>query len=596
MQTKTLFSLENSPIPLLIIEEKGKIITSSKVINTFFEYRSDVQINSIHDLLGDLSLNFKNKIKNKEQFSEVYEVISKDGSLRWIKLSLFPIVTDKNLFQICFHDISREKLKYDLDQKAKKIAKIGSWSVNLIENSLYWSEETKAIHEVPNNFIPDLETGINFYKEGKSRDLIIEAVSECIESGQGYDLELVIITAKGNEKWVRAIGNAERFNGKTIGFSGVFQDIDDAKRQRGEYDELNDRLRAAVDSANVGVWDFNIIENTLFWDERMYDLYGVNKADFEGVYDAWERTIHPDDKEKAAFEVEQAIKGKMELDTEFRIIKQDGTIAYIHAEAKVFHNKKGEPYRLIGANTDVTRIKRRDDRLRKLLNVTEKQNQRLLDFTNIVSHNLRSNSSNISMLSGMLNSNLPADRQKKFIEMIQTSSERLDETIVQLNEIVKIQATDSREINQINVKQIFNKVLESINGLVLESSARIHLKVDDNLKVNAVKPYLTSVFMNLLTNSIKYRKPNKQLKIEIKAKALPNQTVISFIDNGIGIDLNKNGSKIFGMYKTFHNNKDAKGIGLFITKNHMEAMDGKIQVESKLNEGSIFHLYFSNDI
>ena len=182
------------------------------------------------------------------------------------------------------------------------------------------------------------------------------------------------------------------------------------------------------------------------------------------------------------------------------------------------------------------------------------------------------------------------------IEMVQTSAERLDETIVQLNEIVKIQATDSREINEINVKQIFNKVLESINGLVLESSAKITLKVDDSLKVNAVKPYLTSVFMNLLTNSIKYRKPNKKLKIEIKAKVLPNQTVISFIDNGIGIDLNKNGSKVFGMYKTFHNNKDAKGIGLFITKNHMEAMDGKIQVESKLNEGSIFHLYFSNDL
>lgn len=596
MQTKTLFSLENSPIPLLIIEGNGKIIASSKAINSFFEYQSNFQIKSLKDLLGNLSSSFNQKIKKRAQFSEVYEIISKKGSLRSLKLSVFPLPDKVDLFQISFNDISNEKLEYDLTQKAKKIAKIGSWNVDLINNTIFWSKETKRIHEVSSDFVPDLEQGINFYKEGKSRDLIIEAVSECIETGKHFDLELIIVTAKGNDKWVRAIGNSERLNGKTIGFNGIFQDIDESKRQRVEYDEINDRLRAAVDSANVGVWDFNIIENTLFWDDRMYDLYGVNKDDFDGVYDAWERTIHPDDKEKAAFEVEQAIKGVTELDTEFRIVKQDGSIAYIHAEAKVFHNKKGDPYRLIGANTDVSRIKRRDDRLRKLLNVTEKQNQRLLDFTNIVSHNLRSNSSNISMLTGMLNSNLPANRQKKFIEMVQTSAERLDETIVQLNEIVKIQATDSREINEINVKQIFNKVLESINGLVLESSAKIILKVDDSLKVNAVKPYLTSVFMNLLTNSIKYRKPNKKLKIEIKAKVLPNQTVISFIDNGIGIDLNKNGSKVFGMYKTFHNNKDAKGIGLFITKNHMEAMDGKIQVESKLNEGSIFHLYFSNDL
>ncbi len=582
-------------MPLALIKADGQVVDASKALFFFFECAKDEQIDNIALVVGALSSNFKKNLKKQKQFTETIEVVSRKGNLRWIRAMIYPYSKKEGLFQVSFDDVTTSKIQYDLALQAKKIAKVGSWTVDLVNNKVFWSNETKVIHGLPADFVPDLERGINFYKEGESRERIIGAVSECIESGNPFDLELIIITAKGKEKWVRSIGAAERINGKTISLSGVFQDIDKAKRQRLKYEVLNDRLRAAVNSANVGVWDYNIINNTLFWDDKMYDLYGVKKSDFKGVYDAWERTIHPEDKEYAANEVALAIKGEKEFNTEFRIIKQDGSIAFIHAEAKVFYNKQGKPHRLIGANTDITRVKRKDERLRKLLNVTEKQNQRLLDFTNIVSHNLRSNSSNISMLAGMLNSGLPAIERKKFIEMIQVSSEQLDETIVQLNEIVKIRTNYKVEIQQIPIKLIIDKVIESVNGLVLESDAQIKVEFNNQLKVNGVKPYLTSIFLNLMTNSLKYRDHKRELQIDITAKVLQNQTIISFSDNGLGIDLNRHGQKIFGMYKTFHNNKDAKGVGLFITKNHMEAMNGKIEVESKINEGTTFHLYFMNN-
>ncbi|WP_350286693.1 PAS domain-containing protein [uncultured Croceitalea sp.] len=587
--------LTQSPIPMVIVAGDGQILEYSDGFYRFFECNKKKRGDALHLFLGELSTAFRHNLKQKDDFIETIEVVSVIGKTRWIRVNAYAIKGNGGCFQLSFDDVTQQKIQYELGKQAQQIARVGSWTVNLIKNTVTWSNVTKEIHELPLDYEPDLETGINFYKEGDSRNRIIEVVSECIETGKAFDEELVLITAKGNERWVRSIGEANRVNGKTIGFSGVFQDIDETKRQQLRYEVLNDRMRVAIGSANIGIWDFDIVNNNLIWNKKMYDLYGVREEDFNGVFEAWEATVHPEDKERANEEVQQAIEGEKDFNTEFRILKGDGSTAFIHAEAKVFYNEDGQPCRMIGANTDVSRIKRQDQRLRQLLNVTEKQNQRLLDFTNIVSHNLRSNSSNISMLAGMLNSELTVDQQKQFIEMIQTSSENLDETIVQLNETVKIQATSHGDLDPIPLSTVFSKVLQSVNALVLDASATIETDLAQNLRVLAVKPYLSSVFLNLLTNSLKYRHPSRPLKIKVKAQASSNQTIVTFTDNGIGIDLQKYGTKVFGMYKTFHNNKDAKGIGLFITKNHMEAMNGCIEVESVVDKGSTFRLYFMNN-
>ena len=110
-----------------------------------------------------------------------------------------------------------------------------------------------------------------------------------------------------------------------------------------------------------------------------------------------------------------------------------------------------------------------------------------------------------------------------------------------------------------------------------------------------IKAYLSSIFLNLLTNGLKYRNTKKKLIIKIKAESNKATTTISFQDNGIGINLEKHGAKLFGMYKTFHGNKDAKGVGLFISKNQMDVMNGEIKVDSKEGRGATFSLLFPNN-
>jgi signal transduction histidine kinase len=99
--------------------------------------------------------------------------------------------------------------------------------------------------------------------------------------------------------------------------------------------------------------------------------------------------------------------------------------------------------------------------------------------------------------------------------------------------------------------------------------------------------------MNFFTNVIKYRSPDRPPVIKLRVSSEEHYTVLSIEDNGLGIDLERHRDKLFGMYKTFHENQDARGIGLYIVKNQIEAMNGKITVQSKVGVGTVFKIYFN---
>ena len=588
------FTLRNSPLPLIVLNENLHVLDYSNAVFGFFERPEHQKLGTFNEIFGETPESLISAAKKSGNYVETLPIISKKGRMRWIRTSMYPVKGKEKTFQMFFDDVTEGKEQFELAILAKKIAKIGSWRVNLTNNTVSWSKITRDIHEVADDFEPDLEQGINFYKKGVHRDKIIKAVSECIENGRPFDLELIIVTEKGNEKWVRAIGEAEINNGNTTGFKGVFQDIDELKKEQIRSRTIDDRMRIAVESANIGIWDWDVVKNDLIWDNNMFTLFDVNPHEFNKAYAAWESAIYLDDKERAAYEVELALNDEKDFDTEFRIVKRDGSIAHIQGRAQVVRDEKGKPLRMVGINTDISRMKRKDERLRNLLQLTEKQNQKLVNFAHIVSHNLRSNTTNISMLSGMLLSGVGKEKTNEFLSMIRTSSEKLEETLNQLNEIVKIQATNNNDLVHLEVKPILDDVCESINAIIKESKTKLTIKISNDIKVWGIKSYLTSVFLNLLTNSIKYRNPERTLKILIKAEVLKNQTILMFKDNGLGIDLEKNGKNLFGMYKTFHGHEDSKGIGLFISKNQMEAMNGKIEVKSKVLEGTTFFLYFKH--
>lgn len=247
----------------------------------------------------------------------------------------------------------------------------------------------------------------------------------------------------------------------------------------------------------------------------------------------------------------------------------------------------------VGVGRDVTVRKEKEIELKRLLDLTIDQNNRLLNFSHIVSHNIRSHSSNLTMLADIIENEEDPNEKTNYLSMLKGATEKLEETIRYLNEIVSIQQTSNIEKTKVFLKEEIKKTKNVLNLNIKKSQISIINNIPENLIISVIPAYLDSILLNLLTNAIKYKSTNRKSFLKINCEIEGKYTVISFEDNGLGINLEKYGKKIFGMYKTFHGNNDALGIGLFITKNQIEAMGGKIEIESIENVGSTFKIYLS---
>jgi signal transduction histidine kinase len=230
--------------------------------------------------------------------------------------------------------------------------------------------------------------------------------------------------------------------------------------------------------------------------------------------------------------------------------------------------------------------------LQVLADITENQNKRLLNFTYIVSHNIRSHSSNLTGLVKLIEIADNEEEKDNLFKMLQTSTEKLEETIQNLNEIIAVQNNINSAKAILNLRNELERTFLVVHELILESNVTINNAVDENIELEVISAYLDSILLNLITNAIKYKSPERALVINISAKLDGKYMVLSVQDNGLGLDLVKHKDKLFGMYKTFHSNANSRGMGLFITKNQIETMGGKIDLESEVNVGTIFKIYF----
>jgi len=225
--------------------------------------------------------------------------------------------------------------------------------------------------------------------------------------------------------------------------------------------------------------------------------------------------------------------------------------------------------------------------------ITDEQNTKLKSFTYIVSHNIRSHSSNMAGLVAVLKDADTLEERNQYLQLLETSTKRLDETIRNLNEIISVSELPiAAFLTRRNLRTEVEKTLDILQNSILKHQIEIEVHIPDTLEVQIVPSYLDSILLNLIGNAIKYRSALRPGHIQIRAYTTTNSVVLEVQDNGMGIDLEKHEGKIFGMYKTFHKVADARGFGLFLTKTQIEAMGGQISVESTVEVGSTFRVRF----
>jgi PAS domain S-box-containing protein len=275
---------------------------------------------------------------------------------------------------------------------------------------------------------------------------------------------------------------------------------------------------------------------------------------------------------------------------QFRVRGKNGKYFWREDSACVLYDEEGNYTKYLIISRDISEIKQAKEKAIKLATLSKKLNTKLADFTHIVSHNIRSNTSNITMLIDLIEDTEDASEKKEYFKLLKQSNNKLSETILHLNETIDLQFTSKSQKIKVTIKDEIEKILEVYHDQIKSEEITIKLTISKELTLNTIPSYFESIISNLISNAIKYKSENRNLILNISAVKEKNKTEITIKDNGIGIDLVKNKTKIFGMYKTFHTNSDAIGLGLFMTKNKINVLGGTIKVESKINEGSSFKI------
>ena len=283
-------------------------------------------------------------------------------------------------------------------------------------------------------------------------------------------------------------------------------------------------------------------------------------------------------------------KEQEEFNTEILLQTKNGKRIWINMLVAPIWSNEIEAQKYILIIEDIDAKKTTEEDLHNSFDLVNEQNKRLLNFSYIVSHNLRSHSSNIKSISNLMDEADTEEEKLELMEMLRKVSLSLQDTMTNLNEVVNIQSNIGLQREELNLKVFIDSTLHVLNEQIIQKDATLFVDVDSNATVLYNAAYLESILLNLVSNAIKYASHDRVPIVKIEYNAVMKKLSVS--DNGIGIDLKKHGHNMFGMYKTFHKNADAKGLGLFITKNQIEAMGGKITVESEPHKGTTFTVYF----
>ena len=404
-----------------------------------------------------------------------------------------------------------------------------------------------------------------------------------------YTVDETYIKTKAGKSIPVEIASGKKFQVDNITYLVCFiRDISERKNVENKLNLLS--LAASETTDTIVIADLN---GEAVWANQAYlDLTGLNMEEVIGQKPGY-LSVGPESDLTTTILMQKAIKNKESIKITILNYNKNKEKYWFELNITTVFDSNNDFINFIGVGRNVTSRIEKELELKRLLEITSSQNNKLFNFTHIVSHNIRSHTSNLSMIVDVIENTDNIEDKLSYFDLFKEGTGKLSESIEYLNEIICIQQNTNIEKKRIRLKHEIEKTKMALSLAIKESKIIITDTIPEDLIVTAIPAYLDSILLNLFTNAIKYKSPERTATLAIGFEIVEDCIVIHFKDNGLGLNLEKNGHKLFGMHKTFHGNEDARGIGLFITKNQLEAMDGKIEVESEVGQGSNFKIYLN---
>jgi signal transduction histidine kinase len=592
-----------------IAKKEGRYQDALSLAKMYKLHHDSLMNDKMNDELHFLSLEYIN-LENKKMQAQLHikelEVAN--------QITINKLLTKKNayllsaVFLLCLIIALGFLFYFSLQKIRKKLKKVNRQFIN--ERNLFIEGPVIAFELNPNNnlaldYISENVKSLNINDASENtnsisylsdlvhnKDEFKEKFEAFIENKKNnFHVDFLYLNKQEIRKAKAYFNVSYKSSGELNSVIGFLIDVHKKMNLLEELEKVKSLLNQTNRIGNVGGWRQDFKSGKLFWSDVLYELHGlevgteINEEVILTYFkdsDSRERLI--------SHSKELQLNGK-KFDDEFQFVNKSNELKYVRIIGEPIY-ENDELQAVEGIFMDITKQKKQELELEKTLNLTEDQNNRLENFTQIVSHNLKSHSDNYQLALNQLNIEKEHEKIQQLLIALEENTFRFQDSLEHLNEIVKIQNNTNLTLHPIRLKEGIQKVINHDINDELKQEVNLNFNFDEEATIMYVPAYFDSVIFNLISNALKYKHPQRKAEINIDFSENNDFWILEISDNGQGIDLEKYGAKLFGMYKTFHNHKEAKGLGLFLTKNQIESLGGKIEVNSQTEVGTTFTVFF----
>ncbi|NWG86436.1 MAG: PAS domain-containing protein [Hydrogenophilaceae bacterium] len=592
-----------------ITDHHGKIIYANDKFCEISGYRHDELIGKNHRLL-------KSGLHPQALYDEMWATIvqgktwrgvlanrRQDGSIYWVASTIVPLMGEDGLpyrYVSIRTDITErmaieEALRESEDRLRVSLtyANIGTWDWNIQTNELHWSDRIAPLFGYDDRVETTYENFLSAVHPD-DRQGVIDAVNACIEHDAPYDIEHRVVWPDGQVRWLLERGAVRRDpDGRPQHMLGVVQDITARKQAEIALQESEQRLREAQHIAQIGHWTLDVASGRLHWSDEIFRIFGREPGEFEPSYARFFETLHPDDVPLVKASEAKALKHEGGHSIDHRIVLPNGCVRWVHEEAQATFGPDGRPIQLSGTVQDITARKEVEAELQLAKQEADRANLAKSEFLSSMSHELRTPMNAILGFTQLLeiDETLSAGQRDSVHEIVNAGKHLLS-LIGEVLDLAKIESGRiTLSIEAIDIDELLQSCLSIIQPMAWKRGIAIQADFDrDNFPaVLADHTRLKQVLMNLLSNAIKYNRDGGQIEVTW-ASAGNSLFRISVRDTGPGIPA----ARLQDMFQPFNrlgaenSGVEGTGIGLVISKRLMEAMHGRIGVDSQEGVGSTF--------
>ncbi|WP_026464571.1 PAS domain S-box protein [Adhaeribacter aquaticus] len=509
----------------------------------------------------------------------------------WLQVKVFP---SKDGLSVYFEDVTEQvKIKEELE----KLSLVASKTTNGVvitnkEDRVEWVNEsfTKltgyTLDEIRGKKPADFLRGSNTNLDTKT----LNELFEYLLMGQPVSFEIQNFKKNGEVIWFSVqVSPIIDHTGDITRFVAIHTDISERKKEQEELEKLS--LVANKTTHGVIITDAT---GKIEWINEGYTkMTGYSLLETSGAY-LFDLLDSPETTSEDLIKLKENLEKKNSFNATLKTLTKKGEGLWLSMDFSPVWDQTGNLQKYIALQKNITYRKEAETNLLKLSQDLYKQNRDLEQFTYIVSHNLRLPVANALGIVEILTSlNKDSTQYDMFLSNLKQSVMNLDLVLKDMNTILKLRDNKNSLANEeVPLKSVLSQAQNSLSELLYSCGGSIITNFTEDLLLKVNKAFLYSVFFNLLSNAIKYRSDYRALTIKINCHSHTDKGVLlSFSDNGSGFELEKAKPNLFKLYKRFHSEKKGRGIGLFLTKAHIEAMGGHIEVTSKVNFGTSFLIF-----